>query len=806
MKEKINNHNDTSKLLLSAYIKVLRLNLTDETFDEVKVISSDLDINSGYSTNIYEWMSGFAVSGGVHPDDIKKFLDFCNIERLRQEFSSGKETVSLRYRRRVNDSFHYVKMTLRRSDSYKDGDQVVLLTIEDINDDVLASSELSLQKNMTASLVDMYFTCLLVDMRDNTYRRVYVADEYEKYVPEKGNMHDIVDVYTNKLIIPSDLDDFAEKFSIEAIRQKLKNEHSYDYEYWANTEKGKIWCRITAISVEKDKDDMPTRIIIAMQDITSQADSIARTNSMLKDAFSAAVAANSAKSEFMSRMSHDIRTPLNGIIGMTAIAGAHINDKERVSDCLTKITGASKHLLSLINDILDLSKIESGKVTLTDATFNLRDLIDDLLNMINTSITEHHHELNVYVNNVTHENVIGDDLRLQQVLMNLVSNAIKYTPDYGKISITLNELPSKSANIGMYQFIVQDNGYGMSKEFVSKVFEPFERASDSRVSKTQGTGLGMTIARNIINMMGGDIQVESELNKGSKFTVDFKIKLQNPTEISSDELLDLPVLVVDDDISICESTCLTLQELGMKGEYTLTGFEAVRKVVQAHDLNSDYFACLIDWKMPEMDGIETTRRIRKAVGPDVPIIIITAYEWNDIEEEAREAGADAFIAKPLFKSRLHAAFTQLPKTLKHNQSEHELDDFSNIDYSSKRFLLVEDNELNREIATDILSLTKASVETAENGQVAVEMFSKSKPNYYDMIFMDVSMPIMDGYEATSLIRAMDREDAKKIPIIALTANAFVEDISKAHNAGMDRHIAKPIDTKQLISTMKIFLK
>lgn len=805
MKDKINNYNDASKLLLSAYIKVLRINLTDETFDEIKVVSSDIDTSAGYSTNIYQWMSGFAFSGGVYPDDVDRYLDFCNIDQLRKKFASGKDVLSIRYRRKAGDAYRYVRMSIRKSASYEEDKQIVLLTIEDINDDVVSSLELSQQKSITASLVDMYFTCLYVDLNNDTYRRVYVAEGYEQWVPEKGDMYDIVTVYTKKLVIPNDINDFTQNFSMDTIKKRLRNERSYDYEYWASTEKGKIWCRIAAIVVDRDEEGVPSHILIAMQDITSQAESVARTNAMLKDAFSAAVAANSAKSEFMSRMSHDIRTPLNGIIGMTAIAGAHIDDKDRVSDCLTKITGASKHLLSLINDILDLSKIESGKVILTDATFNLQKLLDDLLNTVHPSIEEHHHELNVYINNVSHENVIGDDVRLQRVFLNLVSNAIKYTPDNGKINLTLSEFPSKSANIGMYQFIVEDNGYGMSQEFVDKIFEPFERASDSRVNKIPGTGLGMTIARNIINMMGGDIEVQSEINKGTKITVNFKIKLQNPIEMSADELLDLPVLVVDDDISTCESTCLTLKELGMSGDYCLTGMEAVKKVVKAHDLNSDYFACLIDWKMPEMDGIETTRRIRKAVGPDVPIIIITAYEWSDIEEEAKKAGADAFIAKPLFKSRLHAAFTQLPKTLKNHQTEHELDDFSKVDYSSKNFLLVEDNELNREIAADILSLTGASVETAENGKIAVEMFSKSKEDYYDMIFMDVSMPVMDGYEATKTIRELERKDAKQIPIIALTANAFVEDIAKAHNAGMDRHISKPIDTKQLISTMRIFL-
>lgn len=667
MENRIHNYNDTAALLLNAYVKVLRINLSDDTFSEIKVNGDELDSARGYSSKISEWFQGFATTGNVHPEDCDNYNSFTDIDYLSSQFDSGNESVSLRYRRLSGSEFRWSKMTVRKSESYSDSDKIVILYIEDIHDDYLS-------------------------------------------------------------------------------------------------------------------------------------------NIMLKDAFSAAVAASSAKSEFMSRMSHDIRTPLNGIIGMTAIAGAHMDEKEKVADCLSKINSASKHLLSLINDILDLSKIESGKVTLTESEFNLPALVDELLEMTHSAVEDHKHELNVYIENIRHENVIGDRVRLQQIFTNLVSNAIKYTPDHGTINITFTELPSGNPNIGMYRFIVQDNGYGMSEEFVKKLFEPFERADDARIAQIQGTGLGMTITRNIINMMGGDIQVESKENEGSKFTVSFKIKLQDSEiDVVSPDLLDLPVLVVDDDPAICESTCITLGELGMKGDYSLSGADAVIKVVTAHENNEDYYACLIDWKMPDMDGIETTRRIRKAVGPDIPIIIITAYDWNDIEEEARLAGADGFISKPLFKSRIRAAFTDLPQTLRNTDSTHELDDIRSADYSSKRLLLVEDNELNREIATEILTMTGALVESAANGQIALDMFAASAPGYYDCIFMDIRMPVMNGYEAAKAIRAMQRDDAGKVPIIALTANAYVEDIDNALQAGMNKHISKPIDMEQLLAIMDEFL-
>lgn len=806
MKKGMHNYEDAARLLLNAYVKVLSINLADESFQELRLDESEADKNHGYSNKIGDWMRSFAMLGNVYPDDIERYLAFANIENIRKEFHSGKSSISIRYRRKFQDEFRYARMTIQKSIEYNGDNQIVILRIEDINDDILSAKEIDYQRSVTGALVDMYFTCLYIDMDDNSYRRVFVKKDFEKYIPEKGNMSEIMDKYVKALVVPNDANLFMENFSVDEIREKLKNKPSYDYEYWAKMNDEQIWCRISAIIVDKHEDGSVHHIILGMQDVTSQAESIAKNNAMLKEAFSAAVAANSAKSEFVSRMSHDIRTPLNGIIGMTAIAGANLNDRDKVSDCLFKINNASKHLLSIINDILDLSKIESGKVSLTDASFSLPVLIDGLLDMTHQSILDHHHELNVYINNVKHENVIGDNIRLQRVFLNFITNAIKYTPDGGKINISLTELPSNSHNIGLFNFIVEDNGYGMSEEFQKKMFQPFERSDDSRVVKSQGTGLGLTIAKNIINMMGGTIRVESKVNVGTRITVTFKIKIEENADAILEELNNLPVLVVDDDPAICESTCLSLKELGMKGDYCLNGFDAIDKVVLAHNMNDDYYACLIDWKMPEMDGIETTRRIRKIVGPDTPIIIISAYDWNDIEAEAREAGADAFISKPLFKSRLKAAFTELPKSLKKSEDVSDIEKFDKTDYSDKCVLLVEDNELNREIATEIISMTGAKVETAENGKIATEIFSNSELNHYDLVFMDISMPIMNGYEATKVIRSLNREDAKKVPIIALTANAFIEDVAQARDAGMNMHLVKPIDLQKLYDVMRDFLK
>jgi signal transduction histidine kinase/DNA-binding response OmpR family regulator/type II secretory pathway pseudopilin PulG len=542
----------------------------------------------------------------------------------------------------------------------------------------------------------------------------------------------------------------------------------------------------------------------AVKTINKMAEDEKRQAELLREALEQAEAANQAKSSFLSNMSHDIRTPMNGIIGMTAIAGTHLDDKERLADCLHKITVASKHLLGLINEVLDMSKIESGKVDLMEEMFNLSDLIDNLLSMSKQQLEEHHHELKVSINNVVHEKVIGDSLRLQQIFMNLMSNAIKYTPDGGTIKLTISERNIHEKKNAFYEIVFEDNGIGMKEEFIGQIFEPFTREEDGRSKGIQGTGLGMPIARNIARMMGGDIQVESKLGEGSKFTVTFYLALQEEEDVTYEEFVDLPVLVTDDDPLSCESTCNILNELGMESEWVLSGPEAVERILQRHEQQDDFFAVIIDWKMPGMDGIETTKNIRQAVGADVPIIILSAYDWSDIEQEARRAGANAFISKPLFKSRIIHLFNNLVCGTQEEQQEGDgqLTSFEHLDLSGKHILLVEDNDLNAEIATEILQMTGVSVDWEENGAKAVDKITSMPPDSYDLVLMDVQMPVMNGYEATRAIRALDREDTKKLPIIAMTANAFAEDIQAAKGAGMNAHIAKPLDLDMLVKVLE----
>lgn len=522
-----------------------------------------------------------------------------------------------------------------------------------------------------------------------------------------------------------------------------------------------------------------------------------RQKQLLRDALQSATAANRAKSDFLSRMSHDVRTPINAIIGMTAIAGLHMNDQARIADCLKKITISSKLLLNLINEVLDMSKLESGRIMLTDEVFNLDELLESLFIMVQSAFEAKKQQLHIRVIRVKHECLIGDVQRIQQALLNMLTNAIKYTPDGGQIEVTIEEKPSVYNGYSQFEIAVSDNGIGMKPEFISKVFEPFERSDDTAVRNIQGTGLGMAISRNIAQMMNGDILVKSEYGKGSTFTMIFHVKQGNLDEYDSSILVDLPILVVDDDDISCEIACENLEELGMKPEWVLSGREAVEKVTDGNN----YFAIIIDLMMPGMNGIETTQKIREQVGPNIPIIIISAYDYSGYESEALKAGANGFISKPVMKSKLFLLMKRFATDRK--EEEQAVGPAVITSFADKRILVVEDNDLNREIAYELLKETGAEIETACDGKEAVDKVSASPEGYYNLIIMDIQMPVMNGLEATKNIRRLDRQDIKKLPIVAMSANAFAEDVQLSLKAGMNEHIAKPIE---IISLYKIIAK
>lgn len=516
-----------------------------------------------------------------------------------------------------------------------------------------------------------------------------------------------------------------------------------------------------------------------------------------------AVEANKAKSEFLSNMSHDIRTPMNGIVGMTAIAVANINDTTRVKDCLTKITLSSKHLLGLINDVLDMSKIESGRLTLNMHQISLREAMESIVNIVQPQIKAKNQHFDIFIQKIQTENVFCDSVRLNQVLINLLSNAIKFTPEDGNIRVYLEQETSPvGQNYIRCHFRVKDSGIGMTKEFQEKIFEKFSREQKEQVYKTEGTGLGMAITKYIIDTMGGTIQLNSVPGKGSEF----HIILDLEKAFTKEEDMLLPpwnVLVADNNEDLCQSAVFSLKEIGINAEWALNGKMAIEMVKKRHQENNDYQIVLLDWKIPDMDGLETMREIRKQVGNNIPILIISAYDWSDIEEEALKAGANGFISKPLFKSNL---FLGLSSFMIEKDAEEIQQKQKEQNFVGKHILLAEDNDLNWEIAEDILSEAGFELERAENGQICVQKFKNSEVGYFDVILMDIRMPVMSGYDAAKEIRAMKERADVNLPIIAMTADAFSEDIQHSLECGMNEHVSKPIDVDRLIQILKKYLK
>lgn len=523
----------------------------------------------------------------------------------------------------------------------------------------------------------------------------------------------------------------------------------------------------------------------------------------LNEAKKEAVEANRAKSEFLSNMSHDIRTPMNGIVGMTAIAMSNINDNARVKDCLAKITLSSKHLLGLINDVLDMSKIESGKLTLNIHQISLREAMESIVNIVQPQIKSKNQHFDIFIQKIQTENVHCDSVRLNQVLINLLSNAIKFTPENGSIRVYLEQESSPlGENYVRCHFKVKDSGIGMTEEFQKKIFDKFSREQKDQVYKTEGTGLGMAITKYIIDTMGGTVELKSTPGEGSEFHI--VLDLEKAFTLEEDMILPpWNVLVADNNQDLCQSAVFSLKEIGINAEWALDGKTAIEMVKKRHQEDNDYEIVLLDWKMPGMDGLQTMREIRKQVGDNIPILIISAYDWSDIEEEAIKAGANGFISKPLFKSNL---FLGLSSFMMKEDTEESQKNENKQRFTGKRILLAEDNDLNWEIAEDILSEAGFELERAENGQICVEKFQQSDVWYFDVILMDIRMPVMSGYDAAKTIRAMKERADVNLPIIAMTADAFSEDIQHSLECGMNEHISKPIDVDRLIQILRKYLK
>ena len=630
---------------------------------------------------------------------------------------------------------------------------------------------------------------LMLDAK--TYQADYVSPNVEKLLGiTVEQIHKDICILRK---LHSEKQEDPEKNYLEEIQVQEQREWDFEYVHLKTGEKR--WFHNIAMGSEVNG---KKKYILVMSDRTSDR----KMNQALSEAVRAAETANKAKSTFLSNMSHDIRTPMNAIIGFTTLAVSNIDDKKRVRDYLGKILSSSNHLLSLINDILDMSRIESGKIHLEETEVSLSDVLHDLKTIISGQIHAKQLELYMDAMDITNEDVYCDKTRLNQVLLNLLSNAVKFTPAGGTVSVRIRQYPGTVKGSELYEIRVKDNGIGMSQEFVQKIFSPFERERTSTVSRIQGTGLGMAITKNIVNMMGGTIEVLTEQGKGTEFIVRLPFRIQSKHQRIEKiaELEGLKALVVDDDFNTCDSVTKMLVKVGMRSEWTLSGKEAVLRARQSMEMGDAFHAYIIDWRLPDMNGIEVTRQIR-SLGDDTPIIILTAYDWSDIEVEARAAGVTAFCAKPMFMSDIRdTLMTAIGQ--KQAEAEAEILPTAGSDFRGKCILLVEDNELNSEIAAEILNEYGFLVDTAENGAEAVEKVKNSKPGNYDLVLMDVQMPVMDGYEATKQIRALDNPALAGITILAMTANAFDEDRKKALESGMDGFLSKPIVIDELLSTLQ----
>ena len=630
---------------------------------------------------------------------------------------------------------------------------------------------------------------LMLDAK--TYQADYVSPNVEKLLGiTVEQIHKDICIL-GKLY--SEKQEDPEKNYLEEIQVQEQREWDFEYVHLKTGEKRWFHNIVMGSEVNGKK-----KYILVMSDRTSDR----KMNQALSEAVRAAETANKAKSTFLSNMSHDIRTPMNAIIGFTTLAVSNIDDKKRVRDYLGKILSSSNHLLSLINDILDMSRIESGKIHLEETEVSLSDVLHDLKTIISGQIHAKQLELYMDAMDVTNEDVYCDKTRLNQVLLNLLSNAVKFTPAGGTVSVRIRQYPGTVKGSELYEIRVKDNGIGMSQEFVQKIFSPFERERTSTVSRIQGTGLGMAITKNIVNMMGGTIEVLTEQGKGTEFIVRLPFRIQSKHQRIEKiaELEGLKALVVDDDFNTCDSVTKMLVKVGMRSEWTLSGKEAVLRARQSMEMGDVFHAYIIDWRLPDMNGIEVTRQIR-SLGDETPIIILTAYDWSDIEVEARAAGVTAFCAKPMFMSDIRdTLMTAIGQ--KQAEAETAILPAAGSDFRGKCILLVEDNELNSEIAVEILNEYGFLVDTAENGAEAVEKVKNSKPGNYDLVLMDVQMPVMNGYEATKQIRALDNPALAGITILAMTANAFDEDKKKALECGMDGFLSKPIVIEELISILQ----
>ena len=621
--------------------------------------------------------------------------------------------------------------------------------------------------------------------------------ELDAVFRQEMSFRESMEDYIQRFVHPDDRDMLRQACSQEKLKEELSKKKTYYVNYRTVIDEEVKFYQIKAVRAGTWGGRQG--IVLGFRNVDDETRSEMEKKVLLEEALTQANRASKAKSVFLSNMSHDIRTPMNAIVGFTNLAISNIRNQDQVEEYLKKIMTSGNHLVSLINDVLDMSRIESGKMHLEETLCSLPDILHGLRSIVQADIRAKQLELFIDTVDVLDEDIYCDKLRLNQVLLNLLSNSIKYTGAGGRVSMRITEKSGAPEGHASYVFSIKDTGIGMSQEFVAHIFEPFERERNSTISGIQGTGLGMAITKNIVDMMSGSIQVFSEQGVGTEFVVSFTFRLRSgPKEVQTiPTLKNCRALVVDDDFNTCDSVSYMLQQFGMRAEWTLSGREAVLRTHQAMMRNDSYSVYVIDWLMPDMNGVEVARRIRKEMGDDVPIIVLTAYDWSDIEEEAKEAGVNAFCSKPLFLSELRNCLSSLVEDGEEVADLEEVPVVAPPKHHSGRILLAEDNELNQEIAVALLEEAGFTTEVADNGRIAVDMLTSAEPGYYCLVLMDVQMPVMDGYTAAREIRALENPELARIPIFAITANAFEEDRQAALSCGMNGHIAKPINIETL---------
>ena len=716
-------------------------------------------------------------------DEMRVFLDIDSLKTRLKNIN----TIVAEYRNPQGRWFQ-ARFIVKSRDTNGDVEEV-LYVARDFSKE--KNQEFIQQERLNALSID-YTAVFSCDLMKDTMEPLKIKEKSHFYLNKEhtSSFSDWIHFSYENIIDKASIDNYLEIFDKDYLISYLsENKILISRHKVKPNSSGNAYFEVRIVPYYKDEKSF--QVVWAFRPIDEIIENEKKTQDQLKQLLNAANQSNKAKTTFLNSMSHDIRTPMNAILGFTALAQTHLDDKEILQDYLSKINTSSTHLLSLINDILDMSRIESGSVKLDEKPVHLPDLLHDLKVMIQGLIQSKNQNLYIDTQDVLHEDVITDKLRLNQVLINIVGNAIKFSPIGGDIIICLREKPSMNKDFITLEFSVKDNGIGISKEFMGHIFDTFTREQSSTVSGIQGTGLGLAITRNIVeDMMHGKIEVESEVGKGSKFTVTIEVKISEEKATYYQpvkELIGSRVLVVDDDIHTCRNVCKMLREIQMRPEWTISGKEAILRAQDAQELQDEYKVYIIDYAMPDMNGIETIRQIRKVIKNDIQIIVLTVYDWTPFEKEARQAGVTAFVSKPIFMSELRNILTNSSSMNRKEKIENQ-----KIDYNGIHALLVEDNELNQEIATALLEEMQMTVDCVNDGIEAVEAIHNADANKYDVIFMDIQMPRMDGYTATREIRTLPDNQKANIPIIALTANAFDDDRKKAIETGMNGHIVKPI--------------